>query len=455
MKIFDVLLDKFNLLRGNERTVLAKKNIIASIFIKGLSIGIGLVLFPLTINYLSPEKYGIWITLSSVIGWFSFFDIGLGNGLRNHFAQALAHGQRELAKKYVSTTYAILGILVLIILIVFYIVNIYLDWNKVLNVEDGQFIVGELSLLAVIVFTFFCLRFVFGLISTVLNGDQHSAKASFLDLISQVLSLIIIFILTKTTHGSILFLGITVSSMPVIVLIGASIWFYNGKYKAYKPSIKFVDFSKGKSLLNLGLNFFVIQIAGILLYQTNNMVIIHLSGSRDVTYYNIAYKFFSVLLMGFSIIITPFWSAFTEAWYKRDLVWIRKVMQKLFKLWLGIFILSIIMLFSSQVIYKLWIGKDVVIPFSVSLLVAIVILINTWNGIFSQFLNGVGKIRFQLFIGIIAAVLNVPLAIYLGSKIGIQGVLIANIIVTISGTILYPLQYKKLLNNTATGVWNR
>ena len=78
--------------KGHERTVKAKKNIVASFVIKGLNIAIGLILVPLTINYLNPTKYGIWITLSSVIGWFSFFDIGLGNGLRNRFAEAIAVG---------------------------------------------------------------------------------------------------------------------------------------------------------------------------------------------------------------------------------------------------------------------------------------------------------------------------------------------------------------------------
>jgi O-antigen/teichoic acid export membrane protein len=441
--------------KGGKRSVQAKKNILAAFIIKGLGICTGLVLLPLTINYLTPEKYGIWITLSSIIGWFSFFDIGLGNGLRNHFAQAIAENKKTLAKTYVSTTYAILIIIVSIVLTSFLIVNHFLNWNNILNVKTGQFKVGELSLLAIIVFSFFCLRFVFLLINTILNADQQSAKASVLDLLGQILSLIIIFILTKETKGSILYLGITISSMPVFVLIIANIWFYNKKYKEYRPSIKFVDFSKGRSLLNLGVSFFVIQIAGVLLYQTNNMIIIHLSGSEDVTNYNIAYKYFSVLLMGFSIIITPFWSAFTEAWVMKDMDWIRRVIKKLFKIWFLFFITALIMLLFSERIYKLWIGSRIHIPFVYSILVGIVILINIWNGIFSQFLNGIGKIRFQLIIGISAAIINVPLAIFLGSSMGVKGVLMANIIVTLFGVFLYPLQYKKILNNTAKGIWNK
>ena len=445
----------FNFSSGNPRSALAKKNIVASVFISGSSIAIGLILLPLTINYLSPEKYGIWITLSSIIGWFSFFDIGLGNGLRNHFAQALAEGKTKLAKIYVSTTYAILSIIIFVVLLFFYSINYFLNWDQILNAADGQFSVGELSKIALIVFTFFCLRFVFSLISTILKADQRPAKASLLDLIGQFLSLAVIYVLTKTTEGSILYLGIVISAIPVLTLLFANILFYKGKYKEYKPALKFVDFSKGKSLFNLGLKFFIIQIAAVLLYQTNNIVILQVSGPTDVTYYNVAYKYFSVLVMGFSIIITPFWSAFTEAWHKSDLTWINGVMQKLYKVFIVIFIISLIMLASSEYIYHIWIGENMNIPFVISLLVTITTLINIWNGIFSQFLNGVGKIKFQLIIGLSAAILNVPLSIILGLKMGIQGVLIANIIVTLFGVILYPIQYKKIINNSAVGIWGR
>ena len=69
--------------KGHSRTLLAKKNIAASFVVKGLSVMINLALVPLTINYVNPSQYGIWLTLSSIIAWFSFFDVGFGNGLRN------------------------------------------------------------------------------------------------------------------------------------------------------------------------------------------------------------------------------------------------------------------------------------------------------------------------------------------------------------------------------------
>ncbi len=438
---------------GHERTLLAKKNIVASFVIKGLNIAIGLILVPLTIHYLDPTKYGIWITLSSIIGWFGFFDIGLGHGLRNRFAEALASGKHELARIYVSTAYAILSMIIGAVLFLFYIINPFLNWSLILNTGEDVVLQQELSILALVVFTFFCLRFVFKLITTILKADQRPAKASFFDLLGKMIALLLIYILTKTTEGSLLYLGIVMSSAPVLVLLLSSVWFYNGKYKAYRPSAQKIDFGKAKDLMNLGIKFFFIQIAVVLLYQTNNIIITQLFGPEQVTPYNVAFTYFGVLMMGFTIIVTPFWSAITEAWTKQELGWIKNIMQNLNKLWLVLFVIGIIMLSLSEWVYLVWIGDKVTIPLTMSFLIGTCVLINTWNSIYSHFLNGVGKIKLQLYLGIFTALMNIPLAIFLGMKFGINGVFMANVALALIGAIVYPIQYRKIIKKNARGIW--
>ena len=439
--------------KGHERSIRAKKNIALSFIVKGCNIAIGLVLVPLTIEYLSPVKYGVWITLSSVIGWFGFFDIGLGNGLRNKLTEAIANENLKLAKVYVSTTYAIISIIIISILFIFYFVNPFLNWNVILNVKNLD-LKAELGLIVLIVFTFFCLRFILKLITTILTADQRPAKASLFDLIGRVLSLIGIYILTKTQESSLLYLCTLMSGMPVLVLCISSMWFFRGKYKEYTPSFKFVDFSMAGDLLNLGVKFFIIQIAAVLLYQTNNMVISHLFGPAEVTPYNVAFRYFNILMMGFSILVVPFWSAFTEAWAKRDVFWIKNAMNKLMRIWVILLVLGVIMLIISPWVYRFWVGTEIEVPFLMSGLVALWILIHTWNGIFGQFLNGVGKVKFQLYFGVISAFFNVPLSVFLGLRIGIEGVFLANVILGVLAALVYPIQYRKLINNRASGIWN-
>ena len=439
--------------KGHERSIKAKKNILASFIIKGLSIAISLVLVPLTINYVNPSRYGIWLTLSSMVSWFSFFDIGFGNGLRNRFAEALAKGQDELARIYVSTTYAILSIIIVTILILFLLINRYLDWAKILNTAPEM--AGELSILAGIVFVFFCLRFIFQLLATVLTANQEPAKASFFDFLGSFFSLIIIFILTKTTSGNLIYLGTALSFAPVFVLIFFSIWFYSRDYKRYAPSFKYVKLGFARNLMSLGIKFFIIQIAALVLFNTNNIIITQLLGPEEVTTFNVSFKLFSVVTMIFFIIATPLWSAFTDAYVKSDFEWIKTVLSKMRKIWYLLIIFSIMILLTSPFIYKLWVGDSVKVPFALSVAMCIYGIVYIWQTIHVFLLNGIGKIKLQLYLVIFTGLINIPLAIFLGKKIGLVGISLTSILLFIFMGIFFSIQTQKILNKTAVNIWNK
>jgi O-antigen/teichoic acid export membrane protein len=439
--------------QGNARSINAKKNIVFIAILKGLSIAISLFLVPITIHYVNPTRYGIWLTLSSIVGWFYFFDIGLGNGLRNKFAEAVASGKTELARTYVSTTYAILIIITSIVLFLFYCINPFLDWTKILNTPADMS--GELSSLALIVFSFFCLEFVLQLMTTIITANQQPAKASVFGFLGNLFSLGIIYLLTKTTSGRLIYLGTVFSVTPVLVLLSSSLWFYTHSYKQYAPSVKFVNFHYARDLMSLGIKFFIIQMAAVIFYQTSNIIIAHLFGPEQVTPYNIAYKYFSVITMSFTILMVPLWSAYTEAWIKKDMSWIKNSINKLIIIWVLIALAVLIMFIFSAFIYRMWVGKEIKVPISVSATMAIYVIVNGWCGIFSQFLNGVGKIKLQLYISTLGALINIPLAIFLGKHLGIYGILLSTVILSAVSAVSSPIQYKKLINNKATGIWNK
>jgi len=444
-------------LRNNhldQRTRNVGQNVFASFAIRGASILIGLIMVRITLDYLDQEEYGIWITLSSIVGWLNFFDIGLGHGLRNRFAESIAKGELGKAQKYVSTTYFILSMIGLVVIVVFSALNPFIDWGNILNVNNKLELVNKISILAMIVVSVFCMKIVFGLISIVLIADQKPAKSSFLDLIGQLVSIILVILINTYSKGSILLYGIAVAGSPLLILIFANIWYFNTVYKQYRPRISQFEFGLSRSLFNLGTKFFIIQIAAIVLYQTNNIIIAQLLGPSEVIPYNISYKYFSIINMVFFIILNPFWSAFTEAWTKKEYVWIKKAMSRLFKIWLFVLIFGLILLVVSPLIFEAWIGDKVLIPFYMSLQVFIWLILNSWTGMFSHLLNGIGKIKLQLVLSIGIALINIPLAVLLGRSFGIHGILLSNIILALIGSIIYPIQSKLIVSQKATGLWN-
>lgn len=438
--------------KGHHRSIEAKKNIATSFAIKGISILISLSLVPLTIHYVNPTQYGIWLTLSSIIAWFSFFDIGFGNGLRNRFTEAKTSGNMQNARIYISTTYAVLTIIFSFVWVLFFIANFFIDWSKILNAPPKM--IGELSTLALIVFSFFCIQIVLKTLNTIMIADQKPAKGAFIDMLGQLLTLIIIYILTKTTQGSLLNLGLTIGFVPILVLFISTFWFYSKSYRYISPKLRYVNFAYAKDIMKLGLKFFIIQIAVLVIYQTSNIIIAHVCKPEDVAIYNIALKYFGIATMVFSIIMTPYWSAFTDAFTSNEYEWMKRSVTLLRKLALLIILFVVVMIFVSPIAYKIWIGNVVKIEKSVSITVAIYVIILIWNTLYASLLNGMGKIKLQLYLSIIGILANIPLAIFLGSKFGIEGVVMSAILLNLISAVYSPIQVTRLLNQKAKGIWN-
>jgi len=440
--------------KGQDRSVKAKKNIIASFFIKGLSIGIGLLLVRLTIDYINPSRYGVWLTINSIVAWFSFFDIGLSQGLRNKFAAAVAKGDHSLAQIYVSTTYAILGIVFLVLWVLFLLLNHYLNWASILHISQSM--QAEVSTLAIIVFTYFCLQFVLRIITTIITASQEPAKASLIDVFGQIFSLILVVILVKTTAGSLIKLGIALCLAPLLVLLAANFFFFKGAFKKYRPVVSRVKFSFAKGLFNLGLVFFIIQVAGIIQYETANIIIARHFGTVEVTSYNIVYKYFGMLTMIFVIFVTPFWSASTEAYLKNDIKWIKNGIKKYNILNMLLLALGILMLVFSNEIYTLWLGKGkVTIPFSLSLWGFIFFNVSMFSSKYVYFLNGISALRIQFWASVISPVLYVITAIVLIRyyQMGVYALFIASVVANFNGFFLAPFQYHQVINKNKKGIW--
>lgn len=440
--------------KGNcYRSIKIKKNIIASFAFKAFSICISFLLVPLTLSYLNATKYGLWLTISSIIGWFGFLDIGLGNGLRNKLAEAFAVKDYVLAKTYVSTTYAVLILIVSCALLLFLFVTPYIDWSKVFNANPEM--ASELSRIFLVVLIFFFVRFILKLIGVILISDQLPAVNSSFGPLGNLLALSAIFFITKFTHENLLYLSLIYSAAPVIILIVASFYFFGGKYEMIRPDLKAIDFKYFKSLANLGVKFFILQIAVLVVFSTDNLIITQLFGPKEVTPYNIAHKYFGIPMMIFLLVLTPFWSAFTESFIKNDMIWIKASIKNLMVMWLLVVVGVIFFLGFSKYFFLLWVGDKVKIPFMLSAFMGLYVIIGSWNNIFAYFINGVGKIRIQMYSGIIAMILNIPLSIFFARNLsmGSAGVILGTCCSLLSGAVLGPIQTYKIVKGKAKGIW--
>ncbi|MBK8505598.1 MAG: polysaccharide biosynthesis protein [Saprospiraceae bacterium] len=440
--------------QGHPRSLKIKKHIGASFLIKAVSIFIGFLLVPITLDLLDKELYGIWLTLASVITWFNLFDIGLGYGLRNKLAEAIARDDTIEAKSLVSSTYALIATISFGLLLIFSVINPFLDWNLILNVSAET--IDTLGLVALVTFTFFCITCVLKLIYSIFLADQRPSYVGFFDLLANIISLAIILILIHLTKGSLLELAIAMGVAPVIILIICNIYFFSSKYKSIAPSIRYVKRSHFGTLSTLGFKFFLVGITGLIIFSTDNLIIVQIFGPSEVPAYQVAFKYFGLITSVFTIISVPFWSAYTDAQTKGDTQWILDTNKKLKLIWVALLFIGIIMLLVANSFYALWV-PEIPVPFMLSAAMCLYVLVLAWGNIFVMYINGVGKVKLQVIVSMVGALINIPLSIFFAKNLqmGSAGIIMASTICIAFGPMVAPFQFNKLITNTASGIWNQ
>ncbi len=429
-------------------------NVFLSFFTKGGTAIISILLVPIFLKMLTKSEFGVWNTLSTMINWFYFLDIGLSNGFKNLFTRAVVEENFLLAKKYVSTIYAILLVISLLFIVCFEGALPYLNWQSILNFDTLT--VPTFNWVIQVVFLSFAFKLALTVLNTTLVANQQFSKGMILEFISQVIIISFAYFMLQNNIKSFFLIAVISSVTSVSITFFATFYFFGfGNLKPYRPSIKLVDLSLVKELFGKGAQFFIIQVAVLVTFTGNNLFIAQFFGQESVAEFSVLSKYFSIPIMGFILVIGPFWSGFAEAYFKKDFNWVKVSIKRLLLVWSGLFFVLILMVVFFKDISKLWVGDLELINPSLVWLYAFFVLINAFNSIFSYFLNGVGAIRLQLVWTLITGVFSIPLSIILCriDGLGMSGVIISNLICLLPGAIIGPLQYLKIINQKATGVW--
>lgn len=443
MKFIQEISQRF--LPSGTRSQIIIKNIFGSLGLKLVNIATSFLVIPITLKYLDKINYGIWVALTSFIAWFLILDIGLGNGLRNKFAEARAHGDFEKTKIYVSTTYILILGLVIVLLGVFSTLTLFINWSSFLNIPQERNI--EIRKLVLVVYLIMSFHFLLKPISMILLADLKTFLNDFIKTTGSVLSLGGVYYLSKSSSTSLVDYAVIYTSIPIIVMLIASLWLFWKPYKYCRPSLRFFNIEYIRPLFLTGSMFFILQICGIILFQAPNLVISHYMGPAEVTVYSIAYKYYSTIFMFYDIIVTPYWSGFTEAYQKRDFEWIRNVIKKFNSLWFFILIIFGLLIFINPIFFKLWLNKKIVVPVGLSLSISLFLAILLKTMPYLSFLNGTSKIRIQIYYTVLEVILFLPVShLFIKTfNLGSIGMALTMAVLTFPGVFIYRWQVNHVL----------
>ena len=429
-------------------------NVLNSFLVKILSTVVTLSLIPISLHYTDAKTYGVWLTLSSVITWVQLFDLGLSNGLANRLAVAFTHDDNKLAKQYISVTYSFLIVIATALTALFLSTSHLINWNKLFNTT-----IDPRTLLFSVNFAFIslCLTFLLRPVNDLLRAKQKHFMTGIIQVTSNTFALVCLLVFGRYFNSDLTILAIILGGAYPVTLSVFSLFLYRKHYPELMPALNLKKFHRLREIFGISVKFFIINASGIAILASNNLLISYFINPESVTYYTIAYRLFSIVLIFQAMIVTPLWPAYTEAFTIKDFPWIRTTIRGLNKLNIGLAVGVVVLLLVCQPIYSVWIGSSVKIPFEINLLLTLYVIVSLYKETYVSLVNGSGKLNLQTAFAIVSILLQVPLA-YLLLKVlnlGMWGILSLNIFWILVGFILWRVQYSVLTTGGRTGkIWN-
>ncbi len=390
---------------------------------KGVSILAVFLITPLTLTYLGQEQYGLWIMLYSMITWLTLFDLGIANGLMNALSEAYGKGEKILAREYVSVAFYGLTCLSILIGVLYFLLNQWIDWGKMLNVTNTE-LIHEFNVAATIAVLLFAFMFPLGIAGKIYISHQLGEINNYWGIVSTVAGLLGIFI-AILINGGLSGMVIGLSGCQFLTSLVSSYWVYTQKLPHLSPIMHF----KRKSIRRVfgsGFDYFLAQIAALLLFQSGPIIIARNLGPEQVAAFQIAWMLFYYTAIPQQLVGPNIWAAIGEADAKKDTGWIKTILGRYLKVSICIGFPSILVLcVGYDFLTKFWLGaapkSDIFLIFWMAIWASQIILLQPFTAV----LGGAGQYKLFSRINFVVALSVICVANLAVNKFGTAGVIAA------------------------------
>lgn len=403
------------------------RGIITGLAGRGIAVLVSFVSVPLTVRYLGAERYGAWVTISTAMAWIALADLGLSNSLTNAVSEGYAKENEGLAAEYVAAAFWSLLLVATFLSALFLPLWRVLPWEHVFNVQSAQ-ARAEVGPAVAVAFVIFALNLPASLVSKVYGAYQEVSIANTWSAAGNILSLGALILVTRLQEGLAL-LVVAVSGTALLVNVVSAVWLFGYSKPWLVPRIRRVTSAAVRKLTSQGGMFFLIQIAALVLFQTDNLIIAHYLGAAAVTPYSVTWRLFNYTMI-FQVLASPsYWPAYAEAFARGDRDWVRRSFRMNFQFTLAsAFVIALPLVFFGRWIILKWAGSAAVPSRNLLLCMGVWSLIYGAMTSQSCLLASSGRVKVQTFYSIAAAVTNLILSIVLVQRMGLTGVILGTIV---------------------------
>ena len=426
------MISKIKSSHGFERTSSARyrrivEAVLTAVLTKGTALLVSLFSVPITVRYLGAERFGLWTTISTTITLLVVLDIGIANTLTNLISEAYAQDSKELATHYSATAFWMMVLVACILGLIGWLVWPFIDWGSILDLQSESLRV-EASRAIAAAYGLFLLGLPAGLAAKLLGGYQEVRTANLFAAGGSILSLLMIILVVRV-HGGLAALtaGYSGATVAASLLCLLWIWIYHKPWLV--PRLSKVTTADAKKLMRTGSQFFIIQMAGLVAFNSDNLVITHYLSPAAVTPYSVTWRLVGYAAALQTLITPALWPAYAEAYARGDVAWVRKTYWRvMFATLVVTAVFCVLFIFFGRVIIKHWAGSIAVPPQGLIWMMCIWILISTFMNNEACLLAAANEMKLQAWASVAAAAVNLALTIYLVQTIGLIGVIIGTIL---------------------------
>lgn len=389
----------------------------------------GMLLMVLTVHwalpYLGAERFGIWATFASFVAMLSFMDLGVGNALVNRVALVSATGEAANLRSVISGGVGWLVLLGCTIILLLTIASALVPWHLVFQLPNPA--AGDEAREAAIAFSVvFGLHLVSSGLLKILAGQQRSHEAH---VVTTTSTLLACGSTAWATQNQIGIAGLLIAGFGVQTVAGlfvAPVLWRRGQL--HLSAVAAGMRAERSVLLTTGSLFLALQIASMIGWGSDSVLLASLSGTAEVAVFAIAQRLFQFVSRPAALINAPLWAAYADAHAHGDRAFLKMTLKRslLFSFGMGACLASALLLCGHWLIAH-WTDGTIKISTTLLVLMAMWTVLEICGSALSIYLNGTGIVREQVLVAAAFCAMALPLKIFGAIEAGAVGLMLATI----------------------------
>lgn len=391
----------------------------ASTLAQVVALSAGFVVTPLLVRHLGATQYGIYATLTSIVGWLSLAQVGLGPSVLNRLSTAKWSASPKRASTTVSSAIAMQAVISAGLVVALIITTQLTSWGQVFGAPEGlEDVVSSSALLMLLVLA---VQLPFTLGKTAFEARQRGY-------VSQGWLIAVHLVRLTAVAGVVVFDGtllaaVLAMSLPTLLReLGQFVHAYWFAFSEWRPRVELISWPEGRQLAAVAGDFLILGMSSAVISSTDNFIITHTVGPAAVTPYAVTFRLTQLPTVFIMLALNSAWPAYREA-MTTDADWLLRVHRRMRVLGVALPLLfGTALIAVGRPVIELWAGQAAVPSLALLVWLAAIPVV---QGVLlppGRLLTALNRTRLNALTGLANAVVNLVASLLLAREFGAVGV---------------------------------